>query len=799
MRNFLVLVFILIPVAINATNYYVSNAGSDSNDGKSTLTPWQTISKVNSTMSSFKPGDQILFNKGDTWNGSTITIGCAGTSAFHITIGSYGSGNKPIIQNNSGVPIYIAAANRGYWTIDGLDLRTTYVNVNSRTSGIMTDYWSGNDPGATPGWLIKNCNFNCGIFFAGPNVDILNNSFNGTAGGANANTAIYIRGINGSNAVIENNVITNFYGRGIWIMHGANDVIVRYNTIHNIFYDGDAGHGINNDGYGVRNDAMQVYGNTVGNVDEIGINGENAFNADYYDNYVYNCGWYGFDIYLYSNGDNNTDHRGQITNDIIHNNIIYNCNDGIMAYDAAGYTIANNVFYKNDALGTEKYAFYVTGTSANYSHDIVFVNNIIAGTGWTHNIKTADNTAYPSMFSQLDYNDIIPVGTEVFYDGHAGSQTLSQLQSHGLMTHGLTIDPSFVSAGSDFHLQAGSPAIGKGITISGITTDYEGTALKNPPSIGAYENTSYTSAPVVPVYQSSAVANATPSLLEMTYNMTLSNILPASSAFSVKINSIARTVNTVAISGAKVQLTLASPIVYGDVVTVSYNKSSANPIQTTSGGQAVTISAQTVTNNVSFVIPIYVSSAVANATPSLLEMTYNITLANIVPAATSFKVMVNSVTRTVSSVAISGTKVQLTLSSAIKFGDIVTFSYTKPSTNPLQSTTGGVGTSISAQSVTNNLINEVKDATPVTVTMTLSPNHVHKILNIILAYSSTAINTISPEIIKITDLSGTLCMEQLLVTGVTNVKIPINIDSGVYTVIMLGNGAQLASQKMIVY
>jgi uncharacterized repeat protein (TIGR02059 family) len=170
----------------------------------------------------------------------------------------------------------------------------------------------------------------------------------------------------------------------------------------------------------------------------------------------------------------------------------------------------------------------------------------------------------------------------------------------------------------------------------------------------------------------------------MTYNSALANIVPATSAFTVNVNSVTRPVSSVVISGTKVQLSLATPVVTGDIITVSYTKPAANPVQTTSGGQAVTIAAQAVTNNVISVIPVYVSSAVANATPSILEMTYNATLANVSPAASAFKVNVNSVTNTVSSVAISGSKVQLTLSSAIKFGDIITVAYTKPATNPIQ-------------------------------------------------------------------------------------------------------------------
>ena len=210
--------------------------------------------------------------------------------------------------------------------------------------------------------------------------------------------------------------------------------------------------------------------------------------------------------------------------------------------------------------------------------------------------------------------------------------------------------------------------------------------------------------PVIPVYVSSVIQNATPSVLEMTYNLTLANIVPAASAFTVQVNSGTRAVNSVAISGSKVMLTLAGAVVYGDIITVAYTKPASNPLQTASGGQAATISTQTVTNNVLPVIPVYVSSVIQNATPSVLEMTYNLTLANVNPAPSAFIVMVNSVSRTVNTVAISGTKVMLTLSSAVVYGDIVTVAYTKPASNPLQTTSGGQAASISAQSVTNNTL-----------------------------------------------------------------------------------------------
>jgi len=77
----------------------------------------------------------------------------------------------------------------------------------------------------------------------------------------------------------------------------------------------------------------------------------------------------------------------------------------------------------------------------------------------------------------------------------------------------------------------------------------------------------------------------------------------------VTVNSINRGVNPVAISGTKVILTLASPVAAGDVVTVAYTKPSANPLQTSAGGLAATISAQPVTNNVGEInnLPVIIS------------------------------------------------------------------------------------------------------------------------------------------------------------------------------------------------
>jgi hypothetical protein len=79
------------------TTYYISfSTGSDSNNGTTLLTPWQTLSKVNAY--NFLPGDKVLFKGGDSWQGSLI-IKKSGSLNNPITFDKYGTG-RPVIYGN---------------------------------------------------------------------------------------------------------------------------------------------------------------------------------------------------------------------------------------------------------------------------------------------------------------------------------------------------------------------------------------------------------------------------------------------------------------------------------------------------------------------------------------------------------------------------------------------------------------------------------------------------------------------------------------------------------------------------
>jgi uncharacterized repeat protein (TIGR02059 family) len=726
----------------SATKYYISNSGgSNSANGRSTSTAWKTISKVNGT--SFLPGDTICFNKGDVWR-ETLMINNSGNSGAYIVYTSYGTGSKPQILGsiqavswtNQGNNVWKSATSvadpysgsyKGEIYFTGLDGSIKWGHVKkSGTANLAQEYdwtWLSNyvyvysptDP-ASRYSAIEVSQDDLGIdlndkeYIELSGFDI---KYWRLAGVKGSYPAIHIHGLNVNNCevgyigtkespaafglsiyysdcLIKNNSIHDCGRRGVSINTdtGASTVIENVTAENNTFYNGFHTTGI-----------------------DLGNTGSSTFNNIIIRNNIIND-----NPALIIDGVEETESVGMLignntsgvhfTNIYIYNNIIkYTKLKGLDISGTTSLYIYNNVFYGvNPTLTSFGGMIYINSTSAGVNiKNNIFYNDVV----------NSVNNYLPCIYRQTgasvvaDYNLYYMTNTNSAFVNMGGLYLMSQWSSYksstGFDAHSPTpSNPKFVSL-TDYHLQVGSVGLRAGIAITEVKTDFDNVAYGTPPNLGCYAT------PLIsgkPKYVSSKVENATPSILEITFDMNLANILPVVSAFLVLVNSVARPVSTVSISGTSVMLTLSSPIVYGDIVTVGYTKPGTNPIQISSGEQADTFTAQTVTNNVNQVapvIPLYISSVIQNATPSILEMTYDQTLANIVPAASAFTVLVNSATRTVSSVAISGTKVLLTLFSPVVFGDIVTVAYTKPATNPLQTASGGQAVTITARSVTNNV------------------------------------------------------------------------------------------------
>jgi hypothetical protein len=78
--------------------YYVSAAGNDANTGASADLPLLTLAAVNALV--LRPGDRVLFNRGDTWVNQVLTMGYSGNPSRHIKFGAYGTGANPIIDGS---------------------------------------------------------------------------------------------------------------------------------------------------------------------------------------------------------------------------------------------------------------------------------------------------------------------------------------------------------------------------------------------------------------------------------------------------------------------------------------------------------------------------------------------------------------------------------------------------------------------------------------------------------------------------------------------------------------------------
>jgi Chitobiase/beta-hexosaminidase C-terminal domain len=121
--------------------YYVSNSGSDSNDGTSPASPWQSISKVNSAV--FPAGSQVLFQSTGVWHEQLNANG-------GIRYGAYGpSGNctlnAQLVASCASLPIIDGADIVAGWSAyNGATYRAPYSALASK--GFVDSMYSQTTP-----------------------------------------------------------------------------------------------------------------------------------------------------------------------------------------------------------------------------------------------------------------------------------------------------------------------------------------------------------------------------------------------------------------------------------------------------------------------------------------------------------------------------------------------------------------------------------------------------------------------------------------------------------------------------
>ena len=686
------------------------------------------------------------------------------------------SGNNHILVDNlsfeGGNKYGIQISNSGYITIQNCSIKFT---------GGMGIYgpWTGSSPYCR---IINNTidnNNNNGIELNiyHTNAIIQNNYISNSgiiAGMGRSGDGTYIGMISlGANSLIQNNIIENSGYIGIHF-HGNNTVITQnlVNTFNLIKNDGGGiytytGTGTACTGRKVTNNIVlngKGYGKGVANNQE---NAHGIYIDDrtssvvLTDNTVAHCNSSGMYIHnaheleinrntLFDNGSGNDNYGSQIL--FIHDS--YSPNDPIK-----NVTMNNNIFF------------------ARYKTQVVlaFCTN-------SNDISSFGSANYNCYARPLDNSSVARTWSSG-WNSASVNRSLSNWQSFTGQDRNSYISPLTFSDPSKIRFEYNASTSNRVVSLNGSYIDVKGTKYDGSITLAPYTSAvlmvdpNPSAPPAVPAYVSSEIKDGAPSILEMTYNLSLANIVPAASSFSVQVNSAARSVSSVSVSGTKVLLTLSSPVAYGNTVTVAYNKPSTNPLQTPAGGQAASLSAQSVTNRIAApppppAVPVYVSSEIKNGAPSVIEMSYNLSLASIIPAASAFTVRVNSTARSVSSVSVSGTKVMLTLSSPAAYGNTVTVAYTKPSTNPLQTAAGGQAATISAQSVTNRIAAPPPPPAPVYVSSVVentAPSVIEITYNLALANIVPAVSAFTVQVnsttrsISTVSVSGTKVLLSLAI------------------------------------
>ncbi len=444
MKKIFLIITLFISVKLSALNYYVSSSGNDANNGTSTSSAWQTLSKVNSSMSSFVAGDVISFKRGDTFTGRLI-LTKSGVSGNPIIFTNYGSGNIPVFLYPlpDGTPSkdrsIIYCFQKLYITVNGIKLFDNTIDPNDRT--ITANVAFGVELDGASHVTIKNCDMS----LVGTGVYIADGTDNNTVDSCTIhNLRMIVNTVGGdddygANGVIisgSNNVITNNYFLNCW----ANS--------YDYTYDGGA---------------VEIYGSSVnGNI------------------IMYNTA-VGCDGFMeIGSGNSGTCNNTLCAYNLIVNNgsLVYMHNSGSFAI-----TVSNLQFFNNNIIETAillEPSTYMIGmeTTSSASNIVSLKNNI------------------------FDFSIPMQVGQTGKFTGSQLTRLNNIYKLSGGATLGYTINGTELSTNNtlftdqapvdpytwNYVLKTGSEAIRFGVNLS-LTRDIVGNIIPVTPDAGAFQST----------------------------------------------------------------------------------------------------------------------------------------------------------------------------------------------------------------------------------------------------------------------------------------------------------------------
>ena len=476
MKRILTILFLINSLLLQAqVRHYVSTSGTNSGTGHTQGAPWQTLAyaEANATTA----GDTICLKKGDTWSFTNVfEITHGGNGGTYITWdGSlWGSGANAIIKSNNVDPygslLHIAACD--YLKIQNITFLGDNDNVNGITIGGNENVVGPTAQSNEDHIIIRSCtvqNFGAGTNY---NIAILVQAMyttmsditvdSCTVNSANSHgICVYANRYSGltrscNNVYIGYNSVTNCgrYSSGpanaIFLNNRIIGVIVEHNTVTEGSYNSFGiaiSHNTGNDEDIVTGAIVRYNSFMMDESNVFYMNGGGAITADVYYNIFY-CG--NGDDYVSSMS--MTGGAGGIYH--VYNNVCImggngNNSTGGSMYYGGTLTLRNNIFL-HTGTGTNNYAFQ-TGQSITHTNNLYYRTSV-------------GNINYVYYVTAITRDNVISTW-------EATSQNTN---------------PTFVTNYTDLNLQAGSPAINKGIGV-GLNEDFNGDTLDINPDIGIQE------------------------------------------------------------------------------------------------------------------------------------------------------------------------------------------------------------------------------------------------------------------------------------------------------------------------
>ncbi len=519
----------LPPGAGTGTTYYVSPTGNDANDGKSTSTPWKTLTKINNT--TFAPGDTVLLQGGATFTGCLVfgSGKVKSTADAPFTLGSYGTGSFQLNASATNCTETKAAI-----TISGINgFVLNKAKLVGNNGGAKYGVWIRNTGVTSPiskGVRIQNSDisgfyaasvsdFGGEIFLDGTygggldDVKILNNTLHGSLGPTSPDE-------NGINGFAANNNISNVLYQGNVIYHMGGKAGAPNGTVGN----GIILNGVNG-GVAQHNIVYSSGRNTTTCGGPAGIWAYKASNITIQYNEVYDiapvgapgngCDWNAFDL------------DASVTNSVVQYNYSHN-NFGaaFLAYldttgawssntyrynisekDGAGFVVAGYKgttttlrIYNNTVYAPKAHAFEIALSTSGSIGGFV-ANNIFHSPGkdFVHDVHWNMATADGLEFLKNDYWTTGTSGfrwKDIIYTSLSAWAAATGKEMRNGVLRGLTVDPALQNPGvagtiggynpaslSGYLLKSPSPVRSVGVNVNATwgvnvgTTDFFGKAI----------------------------------------------------------------------------------------------------------------------------------------------------------------------------------------------------------------------------------------------------------------------------------------------------------------------------------